>query len=185
MPLSHSRSPRLPQWDSGNYHGPPLASSQGRKREKKTTSSLFFSRWVPGQAVSHCSELTGGVGGDGVGVSLISLALSFYLLRKSWLPLFGRQYKSSGSRARVSSWERNEQIVWGSSSSTQATADFLTWEILWQGSAPMCHSRLMKTHFFVSALIEVEHCWLVNGQHCVRVSRNNGPIISQVLAYKL
>lgn len=90
----HTLSPHLPQWDSGNYHGPLLASSQ-----KKTTYSPYFShdesnRPSLGRALSHCFELTGGVGGDGMGVLLISSASTFYSLRQFWLLLFGCQYKS-------------------------------------------------------------------------------------------
>lgn len=84
---------------------------------KKTNSSPYFSHNgpnspSPGQAVSHCSELTGGVGGDSVGggVPLISRASTFYSLRQFWLPLFGCQCKSGASGAIVSSGERTEQI---------------------------------------------------------------------------
>lgn len=41
---------------------------------------------------------------------LISRASTLCSLRQSWLPLFGCQYKSGGSGAIVSSWERTEQI---------------------------------------------------------------------------
>lgn len=115
--LCHPRtlSPHLPQWDLGNYYGPPSASSQERKKQIPAPISLTKgpNSHSPGQAVSHCSELTGGVGGDSVGevgVPLISRASTFYSLRQFWLPLFGCQCKSGGSGAIVSSRERTEQI---------------------------------------------------------------------------
>lgn len=104
-------------------------------------------------------------------VPLISRASTFYSLRQSRLPLFGCQYKSRGSSAIVSSRERTEQIGCTeqreeSSLATKQIVDRLTWEI--HRPAPKCHSTPMTTRFVI-VLIEVEHCWLVNGQRCVFV----------------
>lgn len=169
----HTVSLHLPQWNSGNYYGPPLASCQ-----KNNFQTLFLSRWAQqSQPWPSCITLFW-VNRRGWrwwgGVSLISWASTFYSLRQSWLSLFGCQYKSRGSRAIVSSRERTEQIgfaegrEWGNSCATQQIADCLTWELHRQGSAPKCHSTQMKT-IFVIALTEVEHCWLANGQHSVFV----------------
>lgn len=84
---------------------------------KKTTCSLFLSRWVQQSQPwpSHIAVFWVNRRGwrrwcGGVGVSLISRASGFYSLRQSWLPLFGCQYESRGSGAIVSSRERTEQI---------------------------------------------------------------------------
>ena len=81
---------------------PHRPAARKKKKKKSTSSPCFFHNGLgspsPGQAVSHCSKLTGGVGGDSEGgVLLISRASTFYSLRQSWLPLFGCQYKSRGS----------------------------------------------------------------------------------------
>lgn len=66
----HTLSLHLPQWDFGQLIRSPI----GQQPEKTTSSPNFSHNGLnspgPGQAVSHCSELTGGVGGDGVGVGV-------------------------------------------------------------------------------------------------------------------
>lgn len=114
VPPSHSFS-SLATVGFGQLLRSPIGQQPGKKKQIPAPISLTKgpNSHSPGQAVSHCSELTGGVGGDSVGevgVPLISRASTFYSLRQFWLPLFGCQCKSGGSGAIVSSRERTEQI---------------------------------------------------------------------------
>ncbi|MED6231688.1 hypothetical protein ATANTOWER_003933 [Ataeniobius toweri] len=72
----------------------------------------------------------------------------------------------------------------GTSPVTQQMAADLTWEICWWCVTPKYHEVfLFYFIYFFTALMDVEHCWTINGQHSV--SGNNGPIISQTFSYKL
>lgn len=71
VPPSHSFS-SLATVGFGQLLRSPIGQQPEEKKKKKTSSPYFSHNGPtspsPGQAVSHCSELTGGVGGNGVGV---------------------------------------------------------------------------------------------------------------------